>query len=135
MFAAHSFYTGLVDVMIIVLPSKSLTARTESGGRTLEEVRLITTKIFSNRHISSKAPLTSTTKTGEVKSSGGVFEDEDSSAELASRTVVSVALRRLLSPGDGDSPAVIKLSWGHTQFLVVSPVISSDPTPPARPGH
>ena len=66
MFAAHNFYTGLVDVMIIVLPSKSLTARTESGGRTLEEVRLITTKIFSNRHISRKAPLTSTTKTAEV---------------------------------------------------------------------
>ena len=41
-FAAHNFYTGLVDVMIIVLPSKT-------------------------------------------------------------------------SPGNGDSPVVIKLSWGHRQ--------------------
>ena len=90
MFAAYNFDTG-----VVVLPSKSLMARTERGGVTMEEVSII--NIVSNRDISSKAPFTSTTKTAEVEVSGGVFEDRDSSAELASRTVVSVTLRRLLS--------------------------------------
>ena len=75
----------------LLVASSSAMARTERVGRTADI-------LVSVSEVIRDPPVPVAWLTDEVEISGGVFEDQDSSAELTGRTVVSVTLRIPLSP-------------------------------------
>ena len=75
----------------LLVASSSAMARTERVGRTADI-------LVSVSEVISDPPVPVAWLTDKVEISGGVFEDQDSSAELTGRSVVSVTLRIPLSP-------------------------------------
>ena len=78
-------------LIFLLIASSSGMAGTERVSRTADI-------LLSVPEVISDPPVPVTRLTGEVEISGGVFEDQDSSAELTGRTVVSVTLRIPLRP-------------------------------------